>query len=153
MSLFLCLLVCIDKLGVESGGIPDANFEASHKYNASYGPHKARLHGPSGWGVSTSISSPWIQVDIGYSTNVTGLLTQGSQAKQSYFWITKLKVSTFYAAANDSEVFIRDGNSGPPVVEVTIMTIVLKSRCIAFVAIEKNNKSKVFTLKIKLVLF
>ena len=142
---------------MESGGIPDANFEASHKYNASYGPHKARLHGPSGWGVSTSISSPWIQVDIGYSTNVTGLLTQGSQALQSdggqYYWITKLTVSTFYAAANDSEVLLTDGNSDPPVAKVTIMTIALKSRCIAFVAIEKNNKSKVFTLKIKLVLF
>ena len=97
---------------MENGDIPDANIEASHSLNDSkYGPQQARLNGQGKpWRVSGSVSSPWIQVDIGYSTSVSGLLTQGYENDNGVGrWITKLKVSSF-TAANVPEVFIKDEN-------------------------------------------
>ena len=111
----MCLPVCTDKLGVESGTILDANFETSHYIDGDDNylpPYKARLHGSSAWRVPKSIPNPWIQADIGYATNVSGLLTQGNGAHQ---WITKLKVSTFTAAV-DSEVFIKDEDDDDKVI-------------------------------------
>ena len=102
--MFLCFLVCTDKLGVENGDIPDGNFEASSHTNANHRAFKARLNGASEWSASPE-SSPWIKVDIGYSTSVSGLFTQGGGGNGG--WISKLTVSTFIAA-NYSEVFIKD---------------------------------------------
>ena len=114
----MCVSVpCTDKLGLENGDIPDANLEASDSSSNSYGPHQARLNGQYSWGVSRSISNPWIQVNIGYSANVTGLLTQGHPWNSNWEnWITKLKVSTFTAANDDQEVFIEDENGVDKVV-------------------------------------
>ena len=106
--MFLCLLACTDYLGVENGDIPDANFDASHNKEYAY---NARLNGPTAWWAPGSTSSPWIQVDIGYSTTVTGLLTQGKSLR---CWIAQLKVSTF-ATTSDPEVFISDGNGNDKV--------------------------------------
>ena len=105
---FMCVLVCTDKLGVENGDIPDRNFEASDGK-----AHKARLNTNKGepWHVSTSYSSPWIQVDLGDITSVSGLLTQGYAGR----WITQLKVSTF-AAADDPKVFIKDEDGNDKVI-------------------------------------
>ena len=99
-----CFLACTDYLGVENGDIPDANFNASHAQGSAY---NARLNEPSAWRVDGSTSGPWIQVDIGYSTNVTGLLTQGKRysSPSSENWITKLKVSTFTTTADDELFF------------------------------------------------
>ena len=49
--------------------------------------------------VSDSIQQPWMEVDIGYVTAVSGLLTQGDGGSSAgnADWITKLKVYTFYA--------------------------------------------------------
>lgn len=65
--------------------------------------HKARLNGSSYWEVKGIHQRPWVQVDIGYSTAVSGLLTQGGGKN----WVTKLKVSTS-AAGDDPKMFIRD---------------------------------------------
>ena len=54
--------------------------------------YDGRLNGDSEWLVPSGASYPWIQVDIGYVTSVSGLLTQGD-ARVSY-WITQLKVQT-----------------------------------------------------------
>ena len=98
---------------MENGDIPDANFEASH---SSTSAHYARLNNsPTLWLVDGDISSPWIEVDIGYSTSVSGLLTQGYKWNRiAEYWITKLKVSTF-TSADDAEVFIKDGNGADKV--------------------------------------
>ena len=105
-------IACTDKLGVENGDIPDANFEASSNTNAAY---KARLNRAIEWSTSSG-SSPWIKVDIGYSTSVSGLLTQGGGGNGAG-WISKLTVSTFIAA-NDPEVFIKDENDVDKVIIV-----------------------------------
>ena len=105
MITFCVSLVCTDKLGVENGDIPDANFEASD-WQGAFRPFKARLNSESKWIAPSTVSSPWIQVDIGYTTSVSGLLTQGSGGSS---WISKLKVSTF-TGVDDPEVFIKDEN-------------------------------------------
>ena len=83
--------VCTDKLGVENGDIPDANFAASETQGQGH-PSDARLNGGSGWLVPSGATSPWIEVDIGYVTSVSGLLTQGHGS--SAYWITRLRVKT-----------------------------------------------------------
>ena len=117
--MFLCLLACTEKLGVENiRDIPDTNFKASYSFEpySTYGPHKARLNGQGvPWHVPGSIPNPWIQVDNGYLTNVTGLLTQGYTWGGVGCWITKLKVSTFTVADDQEEVFIEDENGADKV--------------------------------------
>ncbi len=61
-------VVCLDKLGMENGDIPDDNIQASHEApgsnrKAEYG----RLNGSSRWaaGGSDDALEPWIQADIG----------------------------------------------------------------------------------------
>ena len=55
---------------------------------------------------------PWIRVDIGYPTTVSGILTQGGE----WYWMTQLKVSTFSTAKSDPEVFIKDENGDDKVI-------------------------------------
>ena len=108
--MFVCVLVCTDQLGVENGDIPDANFKASDVDHPTY----MRLNNNQGvWYVDHTISYPWLQVDIGNATSVSGLLTQGSAAYSC--WITQLKVSTF-TAADDPEVFIKAQNGSDKVI-------------------------------------
>ena len=129
VSIFL-LLVCTEKLGVENGDIPHENFDASHD-DISFPAYKARLNGASVWSspagpVDGRVDEPWIQVDIGYTTNVSGLLTQGdggTDAQATPDWITKLKVSTSSTSVDDPQVFIKDGNGA---VKVGPHIIILK---------------------------
>ena len=77
-----------DRLGVANGDIPDVNFGVW-----GVKPYRARLQGSSYWSLSGSISNPWIRVHIGYSTAVSGLLTQGDgQTGSSADWIATIRV-------------------------------------------------------------
>ena len=115
MVISVCFSACTDALGVENGDIPDENFKASvwvGGHGGIYSAHNARLNGGTTWAASSSNLCPWIQVDIGDATSVSGLLTQGDGGEsivRSYDWITELKVSTFLTT-DDSEVFIVDEN-------------------------------------------
>ena len=123
---------CTDKLGVENGDIPDANFNASHWHVSSnsgtpYPAYKARLNGPSVWVVDGSVWRPWIQVDIGYSTNVSGLLTQGdggTDRTRTTDWVAKIKVATF-TGADDPKVYIKDEDGDVKVTQLNAITTVL----------------------------
>ena len=90
--------------------------------SGGFGAHKARLNGATIWAARGDIPSPWIQVDIDNTTNVSGLLTQGDGGESpavppSYDWITKLKVSTFFSSlTDDPEVFIKDKNGDVEVI-------------------------------------
>uniref|UniRef100_A0A8C7XLF3 F5/8 type C domain-containing protein n=1 Tax=Oryzias sinensis TaxID=183150 RepID=A0A8C7XLF3_9TELE len=96
-SLRALLPVCLHGLGMEDGTIPDAQLSASSSIGA-YTPSKARLNGdfcwkPSGSGMhaSKSIStSSWIQVNLGLTRKVTGIVIQGCGDGEN--WITKFKI-------------------------------------------------------------
>ncbi|KAM9787624.1 macrophage mannose receptor 1-like isoform 1-T1 [Syngnathus typhle] len=65
--------VCLDSLGIADGTIPDSSFSASS--SAINGePHKARLGGSGCWRPSKLGS--WIQVNLGQTYKVTGIVTQ-----------------------------------------------------------------------------
>ena len=108
--------VCGFYLGVSEGYrnlIPQENIKASStEYESYHQPWLARLNGQSFWAGSRSDSTPWIQADLGYSTNVSGVVTQGDGRDipdQSLpDWVTSIKVSTLLASTNDAEVFIKD---------------------------------------------
>ncbi|XP_072025496.1 uncharacterized protein [Amphiura filiformis] len=98
---------CNDPLGMENRDIPDGNIQAS----SSLYPAKAgRLNGASRWGTHRSDAAipPWIQADIGYATDVFGVITQGSGDVVAQLWTTSFKVSTFLSTLLNDEMFITD---------------------------------------------
>ncbi|XP_061159590.1 uncharacterized protein LOC133170570 [Syngnathus typhle] len=66
--------VCLDRLGIADGRIPDSSFTASSSaINAE--PYEARLGGSGCWKPSKILGS-WIQVNLGQNFKVTGIETQ-----------------------------------------------------------------------------
>ena len=70
---------------MEDGRIHDDQLTASTAWNAAHGPANARLNLPArtnpfrvgAWCRDVSDSEPWIQVDLGVSVLVTGIVVQG----------------------------------------------------------------------------
>ncbi|XP_036973174.1 macrophage mannose receptor 1 [Acanthopagrus latus] len=81
--------VCLHGLGVEDGNITDSQLSASSSSSASFTASKARLNGDSCWRPS-STSSSWIQVNLGQTRKVTGIVIQG--CPQYDYWVTKFKL-------------------------------------------------------------
>ena len=104
-------LTCDDELGMENGDIPNQNIKASSRYKPYYtDAHNARLNnGGFYWVAAKHDSQPWIQVDIGYQTNVSGVVTKGfNDFIQIY--VTSFTVSTFLSSINDEELFVEDAS-------------------------------------------
>ena len=119
------LPACYNRLGMESGEIPELNIKASGEYRSTTGEYRshpatqARLNGPSYWEALSSVKEPWIQADIGYQTYVSGVVTQSIRSQwievpgevDGGVWepsINMIKVSTFSVSHDDAEVFIKD---------------------------------------------
>ena len=110
--------VCNDSLGMKNGDIPDVNITASSEFilpkNSMDGEgngyaREARLNRRSCWRAKlSSTKKPWIQADIGYQTNVSGVVTQGDGGIGPEDWVKTLKVSTFFKSTNDTEIFVKD---------------------------------------------
>ncbi|TNN53351.1 Macrophage mannose receptor 1 [Liparis tanakae] len=83
--------VCLRGLGVEDGNLTDARLSASSSAGV-FTPNKARLNGNSCWMPSGTqpVASSWIQVDLGESRKVTGIVIQG--CPQNDHWLTKFKI-------------------------------------------------------------
>ena len=94
----------MSRLGLEDSSIPDENITASSNFEAEGGytgvstPSGARLNkippdGPpiGAWHPASTDTEPWIQVDLGSPTYVTGVLMQGRQDHTGQ-WVTKYKV-------------------------------------------------------------
>ncbi|XP_072025497.1 hyalin-like [Amphiura filiformis] len=101
------IFACNDPLGMENGDIPDGNIQAS---SSLYPAQGGRLNGVSKWATDLHAASipPWIQADIGYATNVSAVITQGSGPVGLELWTTSFKVSTFLSTSLNDEVFITD---------------------------------------------
>ena len=94
---------------MKSDDIPNGNIKASSIYSESFDAYKARLNSFSIWWAEETAVEPWIQADLGYQTNVSGLITQGDGGfGGNADWITSLKVSTFALSLSDVEVFIKN---------------------------------------------
>ncbi|XP_061589669.1 macrophage mannose receptor 1 [Cololabis saira] len=81
--------VCLQGLGVEDGNVTDYQLSASSSIGF-FTPEKARLNGNSCWMPSGSATSSWIQVNLGETRKVTGIVIQG--CPQTDHWITKFKI-------------------------------------------------------------
>ncbi|XP_072017428.1 uncharacterized protein [Amphiura filiformis] len=99
--------VCMDYLGMTNGDIPDDNIHASSEYS-DYGATEGRLNGPKYWKAQSS-QIIWIQADIGYQTNVSGVITQGSGQNAHPDYVTAFAVSTF-VTTGANQVFVEDQN-------------------------------------------
>ena len=89
-------LGCVSALGVGNGEIPDAHITASSQLNDNNGAVLARLRlkkaGPKqgGWSALYSDFDQWIQVDLGGSTRVTRVATQGKNSGDA--WVVKYRL-------------------------------------------------------------
>ncbi|XP_074546917.1 uncharacterized protein LOC141805663 [Halichoeres trimaculatus] len=81
--------VCLHGLGVEDGNITDSQLAASSSIGG-FSASQARLNGNSCWRPSGSVTSSWIQVNLGQTRKVTGIVIQG--CPQSDYWVTKFKI-------------------------------------------------------------
>ena len=89
-------LGCVSALGVGNGEIPDAHITASSQLNDNNGAALARLRlkkaGPKqgGWSALNNDLGQWIKVDLGGSTRVTRVATQGKNAGDA--WVVKYRL-------------------------------------------------------------
>ena len=93
--------------------IPDSHIQASSFSAPDRLPKYARLDGPSHWQANDSYSNHWIQVDLGYQTMVTGVVTQGDGGVggNSTDFIKSFSVSTFFKKTSDPEMYVKDNGS------------------------------------------
>nr|XP_049597459.1 C-type mannose receptor 2-like isoform X3 [Syngnathus scovelli] len=84
--------VCLDRLGIAGGTIPDSSFSAS-SYEINGEPHKARLGGSGCW-IPAKILGSWIQVNLGQRFKVTGIVTQRCMYQEYSFSKFELEFST-----------------------------------------------------------
>ena len=90
-------------LGMESGAIADSQITASSEYDSRYGPKRARLYtkeratniifkGAGAWSSLTKDSNQWLQVDLGKTTPVTHVATQGRNSQYTLQCVTSYKL-------------------------------------------------------------
>ncbi|XP_066293420.1 uncharacterized protein [Branchiostoma lanceolatum] len=89
MSYILDYLSTYNPLGMTSGAIEDDDIKASSPkkgslFMAPTGPHRARLNSPYGWTASVDDRQPYIQVDLGETKMVTGVVTQGKPGEDQW---------------------------------------------------------------------
>ena len=89
-------LACIAPIGMESGGIPDAQITASSEWDVNHAAFQARLQFQAGagkagsWSAKTNDVTQWLQVDIGSETEVKRVATQGRNGYAQ--WVTSYKL-------------------------------------------------------------
>ena len=92
--------VCNRPLGMESEVITHAQLSASSEWggNVSHSPRQGRLNYighsnyASAWCPDRTDNNPWLQVDFGNCTIVTGIATQGRNG-WGYWWVTKYQLN------------------------------------------------------------
>ncbi|XP_022099496.1 EGF-like repeat and discoidin I-like domain-containing protein 3 [Acanthaster planci] len=101
-------VVCSSPLGMEDGTIPNARISASS--SASWAPaHGARLNWNSRWAPRRDAGS-WIEVNLGESTMVSGVITQGNPPRrQKPTYVTGYKVS-YKNLSSSSRVYVTGGD-------------------------------------------
>ena len=107
--------LCDTPLGMKDGTIQDSQMTASSEWDANHGPSNARLDRPrvgdkrGAWNARNNDANPWIQVDLGVATSVSGIVIQGGFDQ----WVTDYQVQY----GNDTTVpqYIKDINNNETV--------------------------------------
>ena len=97
---------------MSNGDIIDGSIQASSAKTLNgktYHGYYGRLHSDEYWWAESNEVAPWVRVDIGYSTNISGVVTQGDGGWGRWEdWVTHLKVSTFVQSTGDDENFVKN---------------------------------------------
>ena len=117
---FLLLIVCADPLGMADGRILDSQITGSSELNPDLeSVTNARLDRPASvgkfGGPATSDLDQWVQVDLGVSRLVTGIVIQGKDDDADVRFVKKYKVQ-HYSSDGDTWRFVKDSNDGIDVV-------------------------------------
>ena len=103
-------------MGMADGRIPDSQITASSEFGhpGSHGPANGRLNRPhspgrtGSWSASANTLGQWLQVDLGDSRPITGVVTQGRSISEPHQqWVTKYLVMY----SNDGETWSYVENS------------------------------------------
>ncbi|XP_031557799.1 nidogen-like [Actinia tenebrosa] len=134
-----CRGKCDDPLGMEKGLISDAQLTASSAWSNNpkrHGAHRARLNldtWPAGWSTKKFDPKPWVQIDLGTHTMVTGVATQGL-GKSIGEWVKTYRVAysddgvTWYVLRNGGRKKIFVANSDSTTVKRNKFPAALKTR-------------------------
>ncbi|XP_072051653.1 EGF-like repeat and discoidin I-like domain-containing protein 3 [Amphiura filiformis] len=117
---------CQEPLGLEDGQILDSQITASTSWDDNHGPSNARLNRPAqyptrgSWAAEYNDDNQWIQVDLGFPTEVTGVLIQGRAYNLDERlvggsdccpqWVTKFKVQ--YSNNSRHWLFVKSAIKG-----------------------------------------
>ena len=88
-------------LGMEDRRILSGRLRASSSYNYNHGPDRARLniingHGRTGaWVARLRSANQWLQIDLGQSSIIKGIATQGRREANQYVRSYTLSYSRF----------------------------------------------------------
>ena len=88
-------------LGMEDHRILSGRLRASSSYNYNHGPDRARLniingHGRTGaWVARLRSANQWLQIDLGQSSIIKGIATQGRREANQYVRSYTLSYSRF----------------------------------------------------------
>ncbi|XP_022083758.1 lactadherin-like [Acanthaster planci] len=106
---------------MEDKTIPDRSISASSTWGSSYPARKARLNGAGMWAADSGDANAWIEVDLGESTEVNGVVTQGKDA----WYVTNYKVAYqeqpsservhVAGESGNAKIFIGNSNGNTPV--------------------------------------
>ena len=95
---------CASPLGLEDGQIPNSAFKATSVYGSTWGPELARLRNknrsPNGncWLSKYNDVGQWLQIDLGKTTKVTRIATQGRDDANQ--WVSTYTISSSMDAKN-----------------------------------------------------
>lgn len=94
---------------MENGEIADDQITASSFRGPSFEPWDGRLNNDHWWATNTrNPSDPWIQVNLGLSTLVTGIITQGGWFTEGWFTEYIMTLQVQYGTTEDTLMYISE---------------------------------------------
>ncbi|XP_068677063.1 uncharacterized protein [Montipora foliosa] len=142
---------CMTPLGMESKTILDAQISASSKFDDNHSAAQARLYFKAngsragGWSPLKDDLNQWIQVDLGSTTRITRVATQGLHASKE--WVIKYKMQYSFDGVTfqnfeevDSSAKVFDGNKNSDTVVYNDLTPIITARFIRFLPWQWNNR-------------
>ena len=111
---------------MEDGRIQDSQLTASSYYGDAVAPSNARLNHGAGsgdaWHQSEFSMNEWLQVDLGVTTAVTGLVLQGRDRAMDWNFQCVTKYRVQYSDGATAWLWIRDVNQQEAKVKLAIFS-------------------------------